>query len=187
MKIVLIDNYDSFTHNICELLYQLGHNVDLLSASDYSAEKIKMADKIIISPGPSLPKDYPVLKDILSKFYSTKSILGICLGHQAISQFFCADLYNLSEVVHGQAHKISVDNDSILFKNLPSSFSVALYHSWAVVKDSIPESLKITAISEDNVVMAVQHKKYDIHGIQFHPESFISEFGAEIISNFLNH
>jgi anthranilate synthase/aminodeoxychorismate synthase-like glutamine amidotransferase len=186
MTTLLIDNNDSFTYNVLELLRQSNTDkVNIVRSGKLSDHDIKAADNIIISPGPSLPKDFPAIGYLLENFATSKPILGICLGHQAICEFFGASLYNLPTVCHGQAHIINVDKSAKLYANMPESFKVGLYHSWAVSKKNLPENIMITAESENGIIMSMQHKTLDIHGIQYHPESFLSENGLQIINNFL--
>lgn len=192
MKILLIDNYDSFTFNIVEMLRQIGQNTSMehkiniiiRPVGEFQPEEAVEADKIILSPGPGLPEDYPVLFDFLRKYASQKSILGVCMGHQVICRFFGAGLWNLPDVVHGQERIISSNHESLLFHGV-RKMKVGLYHSWAVKSTSLPKELFVTATSADGIVMAVQHEKYDIHAVQFHPESYITEGGDKIFSNFL--
>lgn len=188
MRILLIDNNDSFTYNILELLRKIGFSkTDVLNSNSIQLEEISEYDKIIISPGPGLPSDFPILYKIIDKYKTEKSILGICLGHQAICSYFNADLIKMPVVCHGQAHKLSVLKNTKLYIGLPDTFNVGLYHSWAVGESGFPSNLDITGMSEMKTIMSVVHKKYDLHGIQFHPESFISEYGAEILKNFLTN
>ncbi len=186
MNVLIIDNEDSFTYNIVDILRKFetveytviqSTNVDIAVAQDF--------EKIIISPGPGLPGDFPVLSALLNEYKNRKSILGICLGHQAIGTFFGAGLINLPLVQHGQIKSISVKKRVNLFKGLPDRFNVGLYHSWVVDAIQFPDELSITAVSEENLIMAISHKIHDIHGVQFHPESHICEHGRKIISNFI--
>lgn len=188
MRVLLIDNNDSFTYNIVQLLKQsLCNEIDVIKSDMLKFKDIEKADKIIISPGYGLPKEHKGISMLLNNFSAKKSILGICLGHQAICEYFGAQLYNLDIVYHGQANKIHTDNRAALYKNIEQDFNVGLYHSWAVKEESInKEIIKVTSKSDNNIVMSVQHKTLDIHGVQFHPESYISENGLEIINNFLS-
>ena len=186
MRILLIDNNDSFTYNILELLRTNGFSkTDVLNSKSIQLEEISEYDKIIISPGPGLPSSFPILYNIIDKYKAEKSILGICLGHQAICSYFKAELVKMPVVCHGQAHKMDVLKNTKLYLGLPDTFYVGLYHSWAVGETGFPSDLEITGISDTQTIMSVMHNKYDLHGIQFHPESFISEYGAEILKNFL--
>jgi len=185
-KILLIDNNDSFTYNIVDILRKFSSiTFEVIKYNEISIEKTKMYNKIIISPGPGLPRNFTIINKIIKEYYSKKPILGICLGHQAIGESFGAKLYNNIPVVHGQPKKIKIINKTALFKGLPDIFTVGLYHSWAIEKENFPDNLEISAISKDNVIMAIKHKEYDIYGIQFHPESYITEFGENIINNFI--
>ncbi len=185
-KVLLIDNYDSFTYNLAQLLDE--SNLCRFEIKKNDAVKINEIsgyDKILISPGPGLPEEVPLLFDILENFRKTKSILGICLGMQAISEYFGAKLYNLQNVYHGIKIKTEItDKTEYLFFGLPEKINVGLYHSWAVYKD-IPDELKITAISKDKIIMGISHKKYDVKGLQFHPESYMTEYGKNFIENWL--
>jgi anthranilate synthase/aminodeoxychorismate synthase-like glutamine amidotransferase len=187
MKAVLIDNNDSFTYNIVELIRKIpGSVLTVLSSSSLRIEELEEYDKFIISPGPGLPYEFPVLKEIIKKYYREKSMLGICLGHEAIAQFFGAELAHLPLVVHGQSREISVLGGSEVFKNIPKKFNVGLYHSWVIDKIYFPKNLEIIGISEDKNIMAYQHKELKLFGFQFHPESIITEYGKELMENFLN-
>nr|WP_297309427.1 aminodeoxychorismate/anthranilate synthase component II [uncultured Flavobacterium sp.] len=187
-KILLIDNFDSFTHNIKHLIIKLGFEVETIRNNEFSIDYIENYEKIIISPGPGLPDEANLIIDIIQKYHKNKSILGICLGHQAIAMAFNGRLKNLSKVYHGVSSEITIlDNDEILFKNLPKKFDVARYHSWAIDENNLSEDLKITAISNDGTIMAVKHKTFDVRGIQFHPESILTPFGEEIMKNWLDN
>ena len=185
-KILLLDNNDSFTWIIVDYIRSL-KNTDLkvIKTNAVNVNEIKYFDKIIISPGPGLPDDFPAIFDVLEKYHTTKSILGICLGHQAICKFFAAKLINIFPVVHGQAHQIKIIKQSPLFTNLPDSFKVGLYHSWAVDFNDFPDELQITAVSENNIIMSIVSRKFPVFGIQFHPESYITEYGFNILKNFV--
>ena len=186
MSILVIDNEDSFTYNIVDILRKF-ENVEHVVVQSKAIE-MDFADnfeKIIISPGPGLPNNFPELAEMLNRYKASKSILGICLGHQAICSFFGAKLINLPSVSHGQSKSIYVKKSGKLFANIPGKFNAGLYHSWIVDKDQFPDELDITAVSEDDFIMAVSHKQYDIHGVQFHPESFVCEYGFEMIRNFI--
>ncbi len=187
MNIALIDNNDSFTFNIVEMLRKIPNcKLSVLNSNKLRVNQLEKFDKIIISPGPGLPEEFPILKKILKTYYKEKPILGICLGHEAIGHFFGANLKLLQRVVHGQPRKTKIISDSGLFKNLPKHFDAGLYHSWILDKKNFPNDLLITGISEDGNIMAIQHKHYKLFGVQFHPESIISEYGKDIFLNFLN-
>lgn len=185
MSILLLDNQDSFTYNIIDSLRKI-KTTDFIVSTSPSEQQIANAEKIIFSPGPGLPKDFPLMHHILSQWYDKKPILGICLGYQAIATFFGAKLFRLMMPVHGQPHKIIVKRRSGIFRDIPKSFTVGLYHSWAVERKSIKRPLKIDAISHYGVVMAISHRRLPIFGIQFHPESYISEYGLHILKNFVD-
>lgn len=187
MKILLIDNYDSFTFNIVEQFRYLKINIEVITINNLNDKLLKDFSKIIISPGPGNPQEKPLIKQFINSYKAEKSILGVCLGHQVICHYFGANLYNLSEPIHGQAHTVFNLNNSNLFKDIPSEFKVGLYHSWAVSNDNLPKDLSITGISEHDIIMAIKHNKYDINSVQFHPESFISEYGINIFNNFTKY
>ena len=163
-------------------------NIDLKvkNTNETKTNDIKYFDKIIISPGPGLPNDFPLISEALDKYHSSKDFLGICLGHQAIGAFFSAKLTNISPVIHGQAHQIKIKKQSPIFKNIPNSFKVGLYHSWAIDFDDFPDALDITAVSEKNLIMSIASKKYSVFGVQFHPEAYITEYGFKILKNFVD-
>ena len=185
-KIVLIDHKDSFTYNIIEVLRKIGSNTTtVISYTDLVVNDLITYDKIILSPGPCLPKNYPKTLLLLEKYYKTKPILGICLGHQAICSFFGAELYNLEKVVHGINRKIQILKKSILYKNIGKETEVGLYHSWAVNNHNFPTELSVTSFTDDKIIMSVEHITYPIYGIQFHPESFLTTHGEKILRNFI--
>ncbi len=187
IKIVLIDNNDSFTFNIVELLRKFYNcKISVINSGGLNINQLKKFDKIIISPGPGLPEEFPILKEILKNYYKEKPMLGICLGHEAIGQYFGAKLRLLKSVVHGQPRQMKIVFDSTLYKNIPKKFSVGLYHSWVLKKENFPSELLISGLSQDGNIMSIQHKQYKLFGVQFHPESIISEYGKEIFENFIN-
>jgi anthranilate synthase/aminodeoxychorismate synthase-like glutamine amidotransferase len=186
MKIALIDNNDSFTYNIVDYLRRMrGVGLSVINTERFDLDELEAFDKIILSPGPGLPADFKNLNKIIHVFHNRKPILGICLGHQAIASYFGAKLVNVKPVIHGQAHRIKLLNSSILFNTLPSTFKVGLYHSWAVSQENFPEILSIDALSEQNVIMSFSVKEYPVWGVQFHPESYITEYGFDILQNFI--
>jgi anthranilate synthase/aminodeoxychorismate synthase-like glutamine amidotransferase len=186
-KLLILDNRDSFTYNIVDSVRRIENvDLDVISTNEVNINEIEHFDKIIISPGPGRPNEYPVIYDILEKFYRSKNILGICLGHQAIGNFFSAKLTNILPVVHGQADKIKIIKQSPIYKNLPKSFRIGLYHSWAIDFDDFPEELEITAVSENNRIMSIASKKYPVFGIQFHPESYLTDYGFTVLKNFID-
>lgn len=187
MKIVIIDNYDSFTYNLSHLLKVLGAEVYVVRNDKFELKDLEQYDKIVLSPGPGIPSEAGLLLDVIRTYAGRKPILGVCLGHQAIGEVFGASLENLKEVYHGvQTEGTQLGNDYI-FEGLPERVMMGRYHSWVVAKDSVPECLEVTAMSDDGEIMAMRHRKYDIHGIQFHPESVLTPEGKTIVGNFLKH
>lgn len=187
MKIVIIDNYDSFTYNLSHLLKELGAEVDVVRNDKFELKDLEQYDKIVLSPGPGIPSEAGLLLDVIRTYAGRKPILGVCLGHQAIGEVFGASLENLKEVYHGvQTEGTQLGNDYI-FEGLPERVMMGRYHSWMVAKDSVPECLEVTAMSDDGEIMAMRHRQYDIHGIQFHPESVLTPEGKTIVGNFLKH
>jgi anthranilate synthase/aminodeoxychorismate synthase-like glutamine amidotransferase len=185
-KVLLLDNNDSFTYTIVDYVRKIGNTVlKVIKTQDAKVNSLGDFDKIIISPGPGLPINFPTIFDVLDKYYLSKKILGICLGHQAIGEFFSAKIINISPVIHGQSHKIKIIKPSPLFKNLPYTFEVGLYHSWALDINRFPEELEITSESENNIIMSIASKKHELYGIQFHPESYITQHGFQILKNFV--
>lgn len=187
MKIVIIDNYDSFTYNLSHLLKELGADVTVVRNDKFELKDLEQYDKIVLSPGPGIPSEAGLLLDVIRTYAGRKPILGVCLGHQAIGEVFGASLENLKEVYHGvQTEGTQLGNDYI-FDGLPERVMMGRYHSWVVAKDSVPECLEVTAMSDDGEIMAMRHRQYDIHGIQFHPESVLTPEGKKIVGNFLKH
>lgn len=188
MKILIVDNNDSFTYNLVQVIKQYGKcELEIIKNEHMNLNGINKYDKILFTPGPGIPSDFPAMFDILKTYEKSKSILGVCLGHQAIAEFFGGKLINNNSVMHGRKTEIKiVEKSGILFKNLPEKFNVGLYHSWSVSKESLPDCLKITSLSKEDVIMSISHKNYKIHGVQFHPESIVTKFGKEIIYNWLS-
>ena len=187
MKTVLIDNNDSFTYNIVELVRKVtGRRLPVISSYQLGIGELEKYDKLILSPGPGLPDEFPVLQEIIEAYCTTKSMLGICLGHEAIAQFFGADLVHLPSVIHGRPREITIINSTILFKDIPEHFNAGLYHSWVIDRNNLPPELLISAVSGEGNIMSFQHKDLKLFGIQFHPESIITEYGKEIMKNFLD-
>lgn len=192
MKILVLDNYDSFVYNLVHIIRELGYgdNMDIIRNDKITLEEVEQYDKILLSPGPGIPEEAGIMPELIKKYGATKSIFGVCLGHQAIGEAYGATLSNMDVVLHGFGLKTSiVDNSGTLFQNLPDSFTTGRYHSWVVDKDSLkPETdLIISAMSEDDRVMAIRHKTYDVQGVQFHPESVLTEHGKEMLKNWLSH
>ncbi|MBN8837860.1 MAG: aminodeoxychorismate/anthranilate synthase component II [Sphingobacteriia bacterium] len=187
MKILVFDNYDSFTYNLVHLVEKILHEkVEVFRNDEIPLEKVKTYDKIILSPGPGIPEEAGLLLPLIKEYASSKSILGVCLGHQAIGQAFGGTLTNLSTVYHGVATDCQLSTVSCqLFEGMPSNFEVGRYHSWVVDKNNFPEELEITAEDEHGYIMALQHKTYDVQGVQFHPESVLTPSGETILKNWL--
>ncbi|CEJ69922.1 Aminodeoxychorismate synthase component 2 [Chryseobacterium oranimense G311] len=186
-KVLVFDNYDSFTYNLVQIIERiLRQKVDVVRNDQISLEEIGKYDKIILSPGPGIPEEAGILLDLIREYAPTKSILGVCLGQQAIAEAFGGNLINLSEIFHGVATSAElVKENTKIFRNLASGIEVGRYHSWAVNPEGFPEELEITAVDKDGMIMALQHKTYDVHGVQFHPESILTPDGEVIIRNFL--
>lgn len=185
-KILVIDNYDSFTFNLVHLLNETGHTATVWRNDKFTIENVESFDKILLSPGPGIPSEAGLLLEVIRTYAPTKSILGICLGMQAIGEVFGGELYNLTRPVHGRATTIKItDPKETLFNNCPVEFKVGRYHSWAVKSDSVPASLMVTSTDADGVIMALKHLEYDVKGVQFHPESILTENGKQMIANWL--
>jgi anthranilate synthase component II len=193
MKILIFDNYDSFTYNLVHVVEKIIHGkVDVFRNDKISLEKINDYDKIILSPGPGLPCESGLLLPLMKEYASSKSILGVCLGQQAIAETFGGRLENLKNVYHGVATKINVNEERTsfendVFKSLPSELEVGRYHSWIVSKENFPDDLEITAEDENGYVMALRHKTFDVQGVQFHPESVLTPMGEKMMRNWLGY
>ena len=187
VSVLLIDNNDSFTYNLAESLRSCSKvSFKIIKAGTVDTEKIRSFDKILISPGPGIPEEHPIISAILEEYGKSKSIFGVCLGHQAIALHFGAQLINLDRVRHGEVTAVSIlSAGNRLFSGVPDPFPAGLYHSWAVGRDNLPESLGITATSPDGIIMALEHRSLDIRGVQFHPESVMTPHGQRIIENWL--
>jgi anthranilate synthase component II len=189
MKILLLDNYDSFTFNLFQLVGEVGGVVpDVFRNDKIALEDVEKYDKILLSPGPGLPNEAGIMPALVKEFAPRKSILGVCLGHQCIGETFGAGLENMERVCHGFGVETTVtDAKETLFQNVPRNFVSGRYHSWIVSQKNLPEDLQITAIDGENRIMALRHKNYDVRGIQFHPESVLTPEGARIIKNWLDN
>ena len=192
MRIVIIDNYDSFTYNLSHLVKELGAEVSVLRNDLFGLNELDRFDKIILSPGPGIPTEAGLLCDVVRTYAPRKPILGVCLGHQAIGEVFGARLQNLDEVFHGVATPCRIIQDAegkpldTLFDSMPTDITVGRYHSWVVERDSMPSCLEVTAESHEGLVMALRHRHYDVRGIQFHPESVLTLDGRTMLANWLN-
>ena len=184
MKVVIIDNYDSFTYNLSHLIKELGAEVTVLRNDQFKLEELEPFNKIVLSPGPGIPSESGLLLDVIRTYAGKRPILGVCLGHQAIGEVFGGKLVNLSEVFHGVATPCHIVVDDPIFSGLDRSITIGRYHSWVVSKEAFPDCLEITA-EIDGQVMALRHKTLNVRGIQFHPESVLTPDGKKMIQNWL--
>lgn len=186
MKILVLDNYDSFTYNLVHAVKKLGYKeVEVHRNDQIAIEAVASFDKIILSPGPGLPAESGILLELIRKYAPDKSILGVCLGEQAIAEAFGGKLINLTEVYHGIASEIQVIQEDVLFNNLPTVMTVGRYHSWAVEKATLPDCLQVTAVDATGMIMSIAHKTFDVRGVQFHPESVLTPDGEVMLKNWL--
>lgn len=185
MKIVIIDNYDSFTYNLAHLVKELGVTADVLRNDQFRMEELEEYDKIILSPGPGIPEEAGLLLDVIRTYSGKKPILGVCLGEQAIGQVFGGRLINLSNVFHGVQTDIRLTEPDYIFRGLPEEIPVGRYHSWVVDAEGLPDALAVTAVSPEGQIMALKHRKHDVRGIQFHPESVLTPDGKQMMKNWL--
>lgn len=187
MKILILDNYDSFTYNLVQYVQELvGQEVDVFRNDEITLEEVDVYDTIILSPGPGLPSEAGIMPELIKKYASSKSILGVCLGHQAIGEAFGASLENLANVYHGiSTNMIQMAENTTVFKDIATEFQAGRYHSWVVKKGTLPKELRITAVDDKEEIMAMQHENYDLHGVQFHPESVMTPEGKKMLANFL--
>ena len=186
MKILVLDNYDSFTYNLVQMIEQIvGEEIDVIRNDQIPLEDIEKYDKIILSPGPGIPEEAGILLDVITKYAPTKSIFGVCLGQQAIAEAFGGSLINLSEIYHGVATESKQVKEHQIFNNLPENLEVGRYHSWAVNPEDFPEELEITSVDNSGMIMSLKHKTYDVHAVQYHPESILTPDGKQILENFL--
>lgn len=197
-RILVLDNYDSFTYNLVHLIQKITtEKVDVFRNDAISIEDINQYDKIVLSPGPGIPEEAGILKATISHYAATKSILGVCLGHQAIGEVFGGELINLTDVYHGLALPIVleptiniVENNRIqksVLQEIPDNSLVGRYHSWVVNNNNLPNTLSITALDENGYIMAMQHNTYDVQGVQFHPESILTPLGEKMMENWLSY
>ena len=185
MKIIVIDNYDSFTYNLVHYLEDLNAEVTVYRNDEFELSELEKFDKILLSPGPGIPEEAGLLKQVIQKYAPTKSILGICLGLQAIGEVFGGNLINLEKVYHGVATKVSKVSDDFIFNEIPDEMEVGRYHSWSVSTENFPEVLEITSVDENGQVMSLKHKTFDVRGVQYHPESVLTPYGKKILENWL--
>lgn len=184
-RVVIIDNYDSFTYNLAHLVKQLGAKVEVFRNDQFTLNQLERFTKIILSPGPGIPEEAGLLMDVIRTYAGRKPMLGVCLGHQAIAEVFGGKLVNLKEVYHGIATEGTQFGNDHIFSGLPKRIVMGRYHSWVVDRAGFPDCLEVTAMSDDGQIMALRHRNYNIHGIQFHPESVLTPEGATIVRNWL--
>lgn len=189
MKVLVIDNYDSFTYNLVQYVQEiLGEEIDVFRNDQIDLEAVNAYDVIILSPGPGVPSEAGILPQVIQKYAASKKIFGVCLGHQAIGEAFGGELHNLDDVLHGIETPIQVmDKEEVLFQNMPETFTGGRYHSWVVKRENLPQDLIITSEDERGVIMGIRHKKYDVRGVQFHPESIMTEHGMTMLENYLSY
>jgi anthranilate synthase component II len=187
MKILVFDNYDSFTYNLVHVLREISEaQIDVVRNDKLRLEDAVKYDKLVLSPGPGIPSEAGLLLDLIKQYAPTKDILGVCLGHQAIAEAFGGRLINLSEVHHGLAEPIHLVAEDALFKGLPESFDVGRYHSWTVSPEGLPDCFEVTSVDDEGQIMSMRHKLFRLHGVQFHPESVLTPNGKRIMQNWLN-
>lgn len=185
MSILILDNYDSFTYNLFHLVEKLtDESAKVFRNDEITMEDVEVYDSIILSPGPGLPKDAGITLEVIRKFAATKKILGVCLGHQAIAEAFGGSLKNLASVHHGISTMAQIENEDLLFNELPPAFEIGHYHSW-VVDEPLPEDFEITLRGSEGEIMAMKHKTLNLRGVQFHPESVLTPLGEKILANWL--
>lgn len=189
MKILMLDNYDSFTYNLVQYLEEIIEGkIDVFRNDQITLEEIGAYDTIILSPGPGVPKDAGILMEVIKEYATTKNIFGVCLGMQAIGESFGGELANLEKVYHGvQTLIIKTEDEEPIFKDVPTAFEAGRYHSWVVKKENLPDCLEVTAIDKKGIVMAMSHKELNVRGVQFHPESIMTPDGKTMLRNFINH
>ncbi|QGY44108.1 aminodeoxychorismate/anthranilate synthase component II [Maribellus comscasis] len=187
-RIVVIDNYDSFTYNLVHAIKKIsGLPVDVFRNDEIALEDLEKYDKIVLSPGPGIPEEAGLLLKIIKEYAPKKSMLGVCLGHQAIGEAFGGKLHNMSRVLHGIATPVELTEiKSVLFDGLPKTLEVGRYHSWIVQQEELPDCLEVTSYDNDGFIMSMKHKEYDVQGVQFHPESVLTPLGEKMIENWLN-
>ena len=188
MRILVFDNYDSFTYNLVHIIRELGFDegLEVHRNNRIALEDIHRFDKILLSPGPGIPSEAGILIPLIKEFASTHDLLGVCLGHQAIAEAFGGQLYNMPEVLHGVAESMHImDPEELLFKGIPNKFMACRYHSWSVEREGLPPAFSITVEDDKGRIMGLRHKDHKLRGVQFHPESIMTEFGKEMIFNWL--
>lgn len=187
MKIAVIDNYDSFTYNLVHYLEDLGAEVTVFRNDEFELKELESFEKILLSPGPGIPDEAGLLKDVIKTYATSKSIFGVCLGLQAIGEVFGGTLTNLAKVYHGVATKVTKTEDDFIFNDLPNEMEVGRYHSWVISNENLPQNLIITSKDENGEIMSLKHCVYDVRGVQYHPESVLTPHGKKILENWLSH
>lgn len=187
MKIAVIDNYDSFTYNLVHYLEELNVEVNVFKNDSFAVQDLSKYDKILLSPGPGIPDEAGLLKSVIREYAPHKSILGVCLGLQAIGEVFGAKLINLEQVYHGVSTQAIVISDDPIYQNIPREIEVGRYHSWVVSNQNIPDNLIVTAIDPKGEIMSMKHATYDVRGVQFHPESILTPYGKQMIENWVKN
>ncbi len=187
MKTAVIDNYDSFTYNLVHYLDDLGAEVTVFRNDEFELKELESFEKILLSPGPGIPDEAGLLKEVIKTYAKTKSIFGVCLGLQAIGEVFGGTLTNLEKVYHGVATKVSKTEDDFIFNELPNEIEVGRYHSWVISNENFPQNLIITSTDENGQIMSLKHSVYDVRGVQYHPESVLTPHGKKILENWLIH
>jgi anthranilate synthase component II len=187
IKTLVLDNYDSFTYNLVHYLNELGVELEVFRNDQISLEAVNQYDNILLSPGPGVPNEAGIMPALIKEFGAHKRILGVCLGHQAIAEAYGAKIYNMEKVLHGEMGKLNVIQNDRLFTHLPSQYDICHYHSWSINKAHLGEELEVTAIDEIGQIMAISHKEYDVKGVQFHPESIMTEHGHALLKNWIKN
>ena len=187
MKILVLDNYDSFTYNLVHILKELGYgkNLDVIRNDQMTLDEVEAYDKILLSPGPGIPKDAGIMMDLIKRYAPTKSIMGVCLGHQAIGEVFGSSLYNMDDVLHGITTDVILKGEDSFFGGIPARFSVCRYHSWAIKPGTLGDELVVIAEDDKGEIMAIAHKEYNVKGVQYHPESILTEHGKKMMENWV--
>jgi anthranilate synthase component 2 len=184
-KVLVIDNYDSFTYNLVYIVRQLGYNPVVWRNDQFDLKDVSPFDKVILSPGPGIPSEAGKMPSLIKEYASSHSILGVCLGHQAIAEAFGGTLVNLKNVFHGVSTKLEILRTDGIFRDVPSGIQVGRYHSWVVSNEDFPKELEVIATDESGQIMALRHRSFDVTGVQFHPESIMTEYGTKMIQNWL--
>jgi anthranilate synthase component 2 len=187
MKIAVIDNYDSFTYNLVHYLEELNVEVSVFKNDSFALQDLSKFDKILLSPGPGIPDEAGLLKAVIKEYAPHKSILGVCLGLQAIGEVFGAKLINLDQVYHGVTSSTTILLEDPIYRDIPKEIEVGRYHSWVVSNQNIPQDLIVTAVDEQGEIMSMKHAIYDVRGVQFHPESILTPYGKKMIENWVNN